>query len=236
LDGLFRQTAASANVLLDWNDVGEAFFINTVIGHLWHLVPGAHYQRMFGEDFNPYLFALMGSCSDHKHFAGNDWTKSRGGQGEHGELGGGHFHAGAMIYQGDNWPDEYRHRIMMANIHGNRLLYDELERTGSGYTGRHGKSFLMANDPWFRSVSVSYGPDGGVFASDWNDLGNYAFSPRPPLHLLLCFGWKILRLGPGSRDCVYRCRRASRNPAVWNGVFHSPTPLARVDGLPRSAP
>jgi len=156
---------------LDWDENGQAFFSNNVIGHLWHLVPGGHYQRMFGEDFNPYLYALMGSCSDHKHFAGNDWTKSRGGLGEHNELGGGHSHAGAMIYQGDNWPAEFRHRILMANIHGNRLLYDELERSGSGYIGRHGNSFLMANDPWFRGVMIGSGPDGGVYASDWNDLG-----------------------------------------------------------------
>src|SRR3954469_15510950 len=127
---------------LDWDENGQAFFSNNVIGHLWHLIPGAHYQRMFGEDLNPYLFGLMESCSDHKHFAGNDWTKSRGGLGEHNQLGGGHSHAGAMIYQGDNWPDEFRHRIMMANIHGNRLLYDELNRSGSGYVGKHGDSFL----------------------------------------------------------------------------------------------
>src|SRR2546427_2053942 len=76
-----------------------------------------------------------------------------------------------MIYLGDNWRDKYRHTIMMGNIHGNRLLYDELERQGSGYVGRHGKAFLMANDPWFRPISVQYGPDGGVFVSDWNDLG-----------------------------------------------------------------
>jgi putative membrane-bound dehydrogenase-like protein len=156
---------------LDWDENGQAFFSNNVIGHLWHVVPGAHYKRMFGEDFNPYLYNLMESCSDHRHFAGNDWTKSRGGKGEHNELGGGHSHAGAMIYQGDNWPDEYRHRIMMANIHGNRLLFDELERSNSGYVGRHGKSFLMANDPWFRAVMIASGPDGGVFVSDWNDLG-----------------------------------------------------------------
>jgi putative membrane-bound dehydrogenase-like protein len=156
---------------LDWDENGQAFFSNNVIGHLWHLIPGAHYQRMFGEDFNPYLYGLMESCSDHKHFAGSDWTKSRGGVGEHNQLGGGHSHAGAMIYQGDNWPDEFRHRIMMANIHGNRLLYDELSRSGSGYVGKHGASFLMANDPWFRAISIHYGPDGGVFVSDWNDLG-----------------------------------------------------------------
>ena len=156
---------------LDWDDYGQPFFSNNVIGHLWHVIPGAHYQRMFGDDFNPYLYQLLGSCSDHKHWAGMDWTRSRGGQGEHNALGGGHSHAGAMIYLGDNWPDQYRHTIMMGNIHGNRLLYDELERKGSGYVGRHGKAFLMANDPWFRPISIQYGPDGGVFVSDWNDLG-----------------------------------------------------------------
>jgi hypothetical protein len=76
-----------------------------------------------------------------------------------------------MIYLGDNWPAEYRGTMMMANTHGNRLLYDKPERVGCGYVGRHGKSFFQANDPWFRGVSVHYGPDGGVYATDWNDFG-----------------------------------------------------------------
>ncbi len=156
---------------LDWDDHGQAFFSNNVIGHLWHLVPGAHYRRMFGQDFNPHIYELMTACSDHLHWAGSEWTKSRGGQGEHDVLGGGHSHAGAMIYLGDNWPETYRSTLMMANIHGNRLLYDRLERHGSGYMAKHGANFLMANDPWFRGVSVQYGPDGGVYVSDWNDLG-----------------------------------------------------------------
>jgi hypothetical protein len=134
------------------------------------VVPGAHYKRMFGEDFNPNTYELMESCSDHKHFAGGDWTKSRSGR-EHDVLGGGHSHVGAMIYLGDNWPSEYRHTLMMANTHGNRLIYDKLERKGSGYIAVHGKNFMMANDPWFRGITVAYGPDGGVYASDWNDLG-----------------------------------------------------------------
>jgi hypothetical protein len=29
----------------DWNEVGEMFFTNTVNGHLWHMIPGAHYTR-----------------------------------------------------------------------------------------------------------------------------------------------------------------------------------------------
>ncbi len=155
---------------LDWDDNGQPFFSNNVIGHLFHAVPGAHYKRMFGEDFNKHIYSLMEACSDHKHFAGADWTKSRSGK-EHDVLGGGHSHAGAMVYLGDNWPDQYRQTLMMANIHGNRLIYDELERHGSGYVAHHGKNFLMANDPWFRGISMHYGPDGGVFVSDWNDLG-----------------------------------------------------------------
>ncbi|MCA9205138.1 MAG: dehydrogenase, partial [Planctomycetales bacterium] len=31
----------------DWNQWGECFFINTVNGHLWHLIPGAHLDRPF---------------------------------------------------------------------------------------------------------------------------------------------------------------------------------------------
>ena len=38
---------------LDFDDIGEAFITNCVIAHLFHVVPGAHFQRMFGQDFNP---------------------------------------------------------------------------------------------------------------------------------------------------------------------------------------
>lgn len=153
---------------LDWDDFGQPFFSNNVIGHLWHVIAGAHYKRMFGEDFNPHVYGLMEQTADHLHWAAADWTKSRTGQGS---MGGGHSHSGAMIYLGDNWPPAFRSRLMMANIHGNRLLYDELVRRDSGYVARHGSDFLMANDAWFRAIQMTYGPDGGVFVSDWNDFG-----------------------------------------------------------------
>jgi putative membrane-bound dehydrogenase-like protein len=153
---------------LDWDDYGQPFFSNNVIGHFWHLIPGAHYKRMFGEDPNPKTYQLMDQCADHLHWSGGDWTKARSGMGA---LGGGHSHAGCMVYLGGAWPSEYRNRVFMVNIHGNRVLYDELLRKGSGYIAKHGSDFLMANDNWFRGVSVSYGPDGGVFVSDWNDIG-----------------------------------------------------------------
>jgi putative membrane-bound dehydrogenase-like protein len=155
---------------IDFDDYGEMFITNCVIKHLFHVVPGAHYQRMYGQDLDANSYGLMEGCADHIHWAGGDWTSSRSGA-AHGDAGGGHAHAGAMVYLGDNWPDEYRNHIFMCNLHGNRVNQDILERKGSGYVAHHGKDFLFANDPWFRGLVLLYGPDGGVFVADWNDTG-----------------------------------------------------------------
>lgn len=156
---------------LDFDDYGEMFITNCVIKHLFHVVPGAHFVRMYGQDLNPHCYGLMASCADHIHWGGGHWTSSRGGKGAHDAAGGGHAHVGAMVYLGDNWPEQYRHHIFMCNLHGNRVNQDVLERRGSGYVAHHGKDFLLANDSWFRGLKLLYGPDGGVFVSDWHDTG-----------------------------------------------------------------
>lgn len=155
---------------LDWNDHGQAFFTNCVIEHLWHMVPGAHYKRMFGQDFNEHAYGLMPACSKHLHWAGGDWTKARG-RAEDNDLGGGHAHAGAMIYLGDNWPDKYRDSIFIGNIHGYRVNNNVIERKGSGYNGHKAPDFFYAHDNWFRALELKYGPDGGVYLTDWCDTG-----------------------------------------------------------------
>ena len=160
---------------LDWDDYGQAFITNCVIDHLWHVVPGGHYRRMYGQDLNPYVYGLMGSCVDHLHWGGGDWTSSRttgvGGKPEHSAAGGGHAHSGCSVYLGDNFPREYRNSVFMCNIHGNRLNRDPLERTPTGYVAHHGPDFLLANDAWFRGIKVKYGPDGGLYVCDWSDTG-----------------------------------------------------------------
>ncbi len=157
---------------LDYNDFGEFFFTNNVTGHAWHVFPNAHYVRMYGADFNPHYYELIDQHADHYHWDHSvKWTESRTSTGKHGELGGGHSHCGLMIYQGDNWPDRYRGHMFMCNTHGRRVNQDIPERQGSGYVIKHGKDFLFANQPWFRGVNMIYGPDGGVYLSDWTDLG-----------------------------------------------------------------
>ena len=160
---------------MDWNEEGELFFTNNVNGHLWHAIPGALFPRMGNRpDANVrYDYERISMVADHLHHAGsiNDWTKTRDGKGVHGDLGGGHSHCGGMIYLGDNWPSEYRGRIFMCNTHGRRMNQNILEREGSGYVGKRAPDLFFANQPWFRGVTVLYGPDGGVFISDWTDLG-----------------------------------------------------------------
>jgi putative membrane-bound dehydrogenase-like protein len=156
---------------LDFDDHGEAFFTNSVIGHLWHAVPGARFERMYGLDYNPFSYELIPSTSDHLHWGGGHWTSSRGGQGIHDDAGGGHAHAGAMVYLGDNWPDSFRNNIFMCNIHGNRVNRNLLVRKGNSYVGKRAADLIRADNPWFRGIAIDYGPDGGVFVTDWCDLG-----------------------------------------------------------------
>ncbi len=156
---------------IDFDEYGQMFITNCVIHHLWHVVPGAHFQRMFGQDIDPYSYGLMASCADHIHWGGGDWTTSRGGKGPHDQPGGGHAHSGAMVYLGDNWPDEYRNNVFTCNLHGSRVNRDLLEFKGSGYVAHHGQDFLFSGDPWYRGLVVKYGPDGGVYVCDWSDTG-----------------------------------------------------------------
>ncbi|HEU0040551.1 MAG TPA: PVC-type heme-binding CxxCH protein, partial [Verrucomicrobiae bacterium] len=154
----------------DWNEFGEAFYINTVNGHLWHLIPGAHFVRPHTIDPNPRAYELIDMHADHWHFdTAKSWTASRDGAAN--DYGGGHAHVGAMIYLGDNWPDKYRGHLFTLNLHGFRANQEILERTGSGYIGKHGEDCLFFGDSWFRGMELGYGPDGGVFVLDWSDTG-----------------------------------------------------------------
>lgn len=155
---------------LDYNEVGDMFMTNNVIGHLWHVIPGAHYERMFGQDFNPHLYELMPQIADHYHWdTTGKWSESRDGAAD--DLGGGHSHCGGMIYYGDNFPEEYRGKIFMCNTHGRCVNVNRLERKGSTYVGKREPNFLKVNTPWFRGVELKYGPRGCVYLTDWSDNG-----------------------------------------------------------------
>jgi putative membrane-bound dehydrogenase-like protein len=151
---------------IDFDAHGEAFITACVIPHLYHVVQGGRYQRQAGNPFNPYTYDDIKTIADHLHYLG---STPHGGNGRSSAAGGGHAHCGAMIYQGGVFPPEWRGRIFMSNIHGNRINTDVLEPNGSGYVGRHGEDFLLANDAWFRAVAMKTGPDGAMYVIDWAD-------------------------------------------------------------------
>jgi len=154
----------------DWDKFGELFFINTVNGHLWHSITGAHYTRSSTLDQNPHAYGLIDQHADHYHFdTGKGWQASRDGAAN--DLGGGHAHCGAVIYQADNWPAEYRDKLFTINFHGRRFNTEILEPQGTGYVGKHAPDAFFFGDPWFRGIDLATGPDGGVFVLDWSDTG-----------------------------------------------------------------
>ena len=157
---------------VDFDDFGEPFISNCVNPHLYHVIQGAHYEPWRDRASSLHAYDRIRTIADHLH-----WGDGKVGDTKRGDLpdlrtgGGGHAHVGMMIYLGDNWPDKYRNGAFMFNVHGRRLNHDALARKGSGYVATHEPDFLIAKDPWFMGITVRYGPDGGVFMSDWSDTG-----------------------------------------------------------------
>ena len=159
---------------VDFDDHGQAFITACVIPHLWHMVQGGRYQRQGGQHFNPYTFEDIKTIADHLHYVGRLQDHAWWGHEPHAPTdtlaaGGGHAHAGAMIYLGDNFPPQYRNQIFMHNVHGNRVNVCRFDRAGSGFVGRRAPDFLIANDHWFRGINLKTGPDGSVYLIDWYD-------------------------------------------------------------------
>jgi putative heme-binding domain-containing protein len=125
---------------------------------------------MDSSTLNPLVYEKLDTIADHYHYdRSGSWTESRDGKAN--SLGGGHAHIGMMIYQGDQWPEQYRNKLFTLNMHGRRANVERLERNGSGYVGKHEPDVFLTDDPWFRGIEISTGPDGSGFILDWSDTG-----------------------------------------------------------------
>jgi len=130
-----------------FNDEGDAFVSACVIDHLWHLVEGGLYHRQAGPQ-PPHAWQLE-SIVAHKH-----------------QLAA---YCGITWFDSDAYPEEYRRRLFMGNVHGGCINVDRLERAGSTYRGLPAPDFLTANDVWFMPVAQKTGPDGCLWILDWYD-------------------------------------------------------------------
>jgi len=134
---------------VDFDARGNAFVSACVIDHFFHLAPGGLYQRQAGQPPYPYAYELLPSIVDHKHHMA--------------------AYAGVAIYQGDQYPPEFRGMALQGNIHDNAIHRDRLTPKGSTFLASADGDFLRANDGWFMPVSTQTGPDGAVWVMDWYD-------------------------------------------------------------------
>lgn len=170
---------------IDFDEHGQLFAEMCVIPHFWHMIQGARIERQGGEHFtvgaeetkryrksggkpvHPHIYEDIKQHGDHVHWAGAGGPHA--GNARSDSAGGGHAHAGVMCYLGESWPAEYRNKLFLGNIHGQRLNVDIPVRDGSGYVGKHGKDFLNFNDTWSQTLNQLYDQDGSVFIIDWYD-------------------------------------------------------------------
>src|SRR5262249_55978377 len=143
-----------------------------------------------------------------------------GPKGDHDRRGGGPAHSGLMVYLADQWPADYRGKLLTLNFHGRRVNVERLERYGSGYVGRHEPDMLFAADTWFRGIELTYGPDGGVFILDWSDTGecheNTGVHPTPGRTFKGAFGTpKPVTIGDLTKLGGAELVRLHRHPNEW---------------------
>ena len=156
---------------LDWDDRGEGFFTNTVNGHLWRVLPGAHYARSHTLEPHSWIGDPLGPHADHDHFdTSRHWSESRDGRAD--AHGGGHAHTGCLVVPDEpGWPGALCGRLLTLNLHGRRINVDRLDVTRQGIVGRHEEDLALFGDPFFRGTDIVELPGRACAVLDWSDTG-----------------------------------------------------------------
>ena len=115
--------------------------------HLFHFVETGYYKRQAGA-YPPYSVRL-GSISTHSH------QKTA--------------YCGLAFYDAHAYPQAYRERFYLGNVHGGAINVDFVRRDGATYVSSAEPDFLAANDAWFLPVAQKVGPDGCLYILDWYD-------------------------------------------------------------------
>ena len=204
---------------IDWNEYGHAFVCNCVNPHLFHIIQGAHYEPSRNRPTGRFAYERILTIADHLHFTNTKTIRAGIGTPEEDAAGGGHAHSGTMIYLGDNWPAKYRGDVFMNNIHGRRINHDRLARKGSGYAASHAPDVMRARDPWFVGVTLGYGPDGGVYVSDFSDTGECHHTRNTQKHTGRIYKITFGKLKPWKGDIgklnILKLVKLQSHPNEW---------------------
>ena len=139
---------------LDFDEDGNLIY-STNLGPYRNLhgVQGGYYWKSFGKHgalHNPYTYGYF----DHIPYA---------------NFTGGHVTDGGIIYQGDQFPKEFRGKYIANDLLGHAVQWHNLERWGSTFKASYGGELLTPNDTWFAPSDLTMGPDGSLYVADWCD-------------------------------------------------------------------
>ena len=164
---------------LDYDERGQLFMTHCRSywgrGLTTHVIQGGQFWNQANANYAPFIIATP--PADFPGFrnyllASARYDHGAGGAGPPGsdKVYGGHSHVGTMIYQGDNWPSQFRGHLFTHNLHGHQINQQVNRRLGSGFDTVHeGHDQLFCSDPQYVAVDLQYGPDGAVYFIDWYD-------------------------------------------------------------------
>jgi putative heme-binding domain-containing protein len=137
---------------LCWDNRGNLFSADCHSSPIYQLLRGAYYPS-------------FGKPHDGLGFAPTTITHSHGSTA-----------ICAPIYICDPaWPAELQDHMFVCNVQTSRINHDAITWHGSSSKGKEMPDFLSTDDPWFRPVDLSWGPDGALYVADFYNriIGHY---------------------------------------------------------------
>jgi putative membrane-bound dehydrogenase-like protein len=121
---------------------------------------------------------------------------------------------GMTVYEGSLLPAEFRNQVFHTDARPGVTRAYPVTKAGAGYTATMAPILSPApNENWYRPSDVAVGPDGALYASDWNDstVGGHAMADQ----VLATLTGRVYRVAtPGSRPSIPALNLATAAGAV----------------------
>ena len=137
---------------LCWDDRGNLYSADCHSSPIYQLLRGAYYPS-FGKPHDGLGFAPQTVLHSHGSTA----------------------ICAPMYVRDTSWPAELQGHMFVGNVQTSRLNHDLIEWRGASSKGKELPDFLSTDDPWFRPVDLSWGPDGALYVADFYNkiIGHY---------------------------------------------------------------
>lgn len=89
---------------------------------------------------------------------------------------------GFAWYGAEHFPAEFRGNAFVCNVVTSKVNRDALVPTGSTLNAKELADFVTCDDPWFRPVDLTVGPDGALYIADFYNkiIGHYEVDLKHP--------------------------------------------------------